>query len=65
MKQRYIFQVTGEAIVEANSFEDARRKQKCYDEFIEYQIQATSMPIPEQLLYSMDEMDEEETNGEE
>lgn len=60
MKKRYIFQVAGEAIVEANSLEEAKRKQKYYYEFIELHIQPTSTPIPEQLLYSMDEEDIEE-----
>lgn len=57
---RYIFQITGEAIVEADSLEEARRKSKEQENYIQVSWYPTSTPMPEDLLYSMDLMDDEE-----
>ena len=59
---RYIFQIIGEAIVEADSLAEARRKSKDDENFIEIVLHSVSIPIPEDLLYSMDleDLDEEE-----
>ena len=57
---RYIFQITGEAVVEADSLAEAKRKSKEQENYIEVSWYPTSTPMPEDLLYSMDLMNEEE-----
>ena len=57
---RYIFQITGEAVVEADSLVAAKRKSKEQENYIEVSWYPTSTPIPEDLLYSMDLINEEE-----
>ena len=57
---RYIFQITGEAVVEADSLAAAKRKSKEQENYIEVSWYPTSTPIPEDLLYSMDLINEEE-----
>jgi hypothetical protein len=43
---RYIFQITGEAVVEAESLAEAKRKSKDDENYIEFSFKATSTPIP-------------------
>ena len=54
---RYIFQIAGEGVVEAESVAEAKRKSEDDENYIEYSLKATSTPMPEDLLYSMDIVD--------
>jgi hypothetical protein len=55
----YLVPVAGEMIVEANCFADAKRKSEEHD-YEEISFNITGNPIPEKILYSMDEYEYDE-----